>query len=175
MGAVGPFEREKLVVGVMYADPIWYSRAMERLVGMFGPADCTMDEYSFSRYTTFYNPEMGGPVFKRFVSFERLADPSSLAQIKLSTNEVERMLAQNGARRANIDPCLLGHGKFVMATTKNASFRIPLGCGIYAELSLLYAKGGWREFFWTYHDVRSDAVKEFLGRVRNLYLAQRGT
>ena len=46
-----------------------------------------------------------------------------------------------GDRKVNIDPCLISHGKFIMATTKGASFRVPIRDGIYADLSLVYSNG----------------------------------
>ena len=116
---------------------------------------------------------MDGQVLKRFVSFRDLVDPSRLSQIKLHTNDIESDFAVNGDRRVNIDPCLLSHGKFVMATTKGASFRVPLENGIYADLSLVYAKKQWNEFFWTYFDVKSDMIKSFLLEVRKIYREQR--
>ncbi len=173
MGKACDFEPEQLVVGIMYTDDATYDAALEKLVGKFGETDCVSDEYSFSEFSRFYDGEMSGEVRKRLVSFEKTVPPSSLPAIKLFTNGLEDAFAKDGNRTVNLDPCLLGHGKFVMATTKGASFRIPLSNGIYADLALVYARKHWVHFFWTYFDIKSDFVKSFLEKVRELYLEKR--
>lgn len=173
MGRIVEFELEKLVVGIMYVNQQVYVQALTALSDAFGKVDNVMDEYSFSRYSTFYDSEMGGHVLKRFVSFERLVNPSLLPKIKCWTNELESRLSNESGRCVNIDPCILGHGRFVMATTKGASFRVPLQDGIFADISLVYSRNEWHHFFWTYHDVKSDFFKRFLIGVRTLYLHQR--
>ena len=173
MGKACDFEPEQLVVGIMYTDDATYDAALEKLVGKFGETDCVSDEYSFSEFSRFYDGEMSGEVRKRLVSFEKTVPPSSLPAIKLFTNSLEDAFAKDGNRTVNLDPCLLGHGKFVMATTKGASFRIPLSNGIYADLALVYARKHWVHFFWTYFDIKSDFVKSFLEKVRELYLEKR--
>ena len=50
------------------------------------------------------------------------------------------VITQDGGRRVNLDPGLLSLANLILATTKNRSHRIPLFDGIYAELTLLYAK-----------------------------------
>ncbi len=173
MGEVKTYEREKLVMGIMYTDRRMYDRAAETLCGIYGIIDCTSEEYSFSEFSRFYDIEMNGDVMKRFVSFEKPVDPSLISDIKIQTNSIERDFSHEGRRRVNLDPCMLSHGKFVMATTKSASFRIPLKGGIYADLSLVYSRGDWVDFFWTYFDVKSNKVKKFLKKARNIYLEQR--
>ena len=173
MGSVKNFEQEKLIIGIMYTNPTHYQIAIKILIDIFGEIDVVSDEYIFSNYSNYYNKEMNGIVLRRFVSFYNCQDPASLADIKLKTNDIERKLADNGQRIINLDPCLLSHGKFIMATTKSASFRIPLNYGIYAELSLVYTKGTWAHFYWTYFDIKTDFFKGYLCKVRSVYLEQR--
>lgn len=173
MGTARTFEPEKLIIGIMYTNQIHYQQAAKTLVKIYGEIDSVSDEYVFSKFSSYYNSEMHGIVLKRFISFCNCVDPADLAKIKLQTNAIENEFAVGESRVLNIDPCLLGHGKFVMATTKPASFRIPLQQGIYADLSLIYAKGDWVHFFWTYFDVKSTFVKRYLQEVRRLYLEQR--
>lgn len=173
MGIVKEFEPEKLVVGIMYTNPIHYCQATRILAEIYGEIDSISDEYIFSEFSSFYNNEMNGIVLKRFISFHECLNPEDLAKIKLQTNAIENELAAGEGRIVNIDPCLLSHGKFVMATTKPASFRIPLQEGIYADLSLVYAKSKWVHFYWTYFDVKSDYFKRYLLDVRKRYLKQR--
>lgn len=173
MGKASEFEAEQLVVGIMYTDKTAYDAALKKLVEVFGETDRVSDEYTFSSFSHFYDNEMKGKVMKRLVSFSETVPPSSLPAIKLFTNDLENVFASDGGRTVNLDPCLLGHGKFVMATTKDASFRIPLSDGIYADLALVYARKHWEHFYWTYYDIKSDFVKSFLEKVRELYLKKR--
>ena len=173
MGKITPFEKEKLVVGVMYTAAAQYEAVRRRLEERFGPADAVTEEYEFSALSVYYDQEMGGRVMKRFVSFRDCVPPEALPEIKRWTNALEEESADGENRRVNIDPCLLSHGKFTMATTKGASFRVPLRDGIYADLSLIYSNGRWNHFFWTYTDVRSEPIEAFLSRVRKIYLEQR--
>lgn len=175
MGKTESFETEKLVIAIMYTTQMQYEAVLKQLEKQFGPVDCSMEEYSFSAFSTYYNHEMGGHVLKRMLSFQNYVSPDILPEIKNWSNSIENKYAIAGNRIVNIDPCLLSHGRFVMATTKSASFRVPLRDGIYAELSLVYSRGRWIPFFWTYADIRSELVTGFLNRVRRIYLSQRRT
>ena len=159
----------------MYTDNKVFLKALDKLKCFFGEIDNVSMEYSFSDFSHFYDSEMNGIVLKRLISFKKLVDPSRLSEIKLLTNDFEQEFSLNEKRNVNIDPCLLSHGKFVMATTKGASFRIPLINGIYGDLSLVYSKHKWVHFYWTYFDIKSDFVKGFLEKVRQIYLEQRKT
>lgn len=173
MGDIKAYEPEKLVIGVMYTTEEDFQSAMAVLRAEYGEEDTVSEEYSFSDFSHFYDSEMDGSVNKRIISMKELVDPSRLSEIKLRTNDIEAEFSRNGNRYVNLDPCLMSHGKFVMATTKNASFRVPLERGIYADLSLVYARSHWVDFFWTYYDVKSDRVKKYLEKVRSIYLKQR--
>lgn len=173
MGRTRAFELEKLVVGIMYTDSASYNKTIKVLTELYGEIDVVSDEYTFSKFSNFYDCEMKGIVLKRFISFRNCFNPAEFANIKLQTNIIEDEFANDGNRIVNIDPCLLSHGRFLMATTKPASFRIPIRDGIYADLSLVYAKGQWMHFYWTYFDVKTDFIKQYLIKVRKQYLEQR--
>lgn len=175
MGRTRAFELEKLVVGIMYTDSVGYNKTIKVLTALYGEIDVVSDEYTFSKFSTFYDSEMKGIVLKRFISFRNCLNPAEFAKIKLQTNIIEDEFANDGNRIVNLDPCLLSHGRFLMATTKPASFRIPIQDGIYADLSLVYAKGQWMHFYWTYFDVKTDFIKQYLIKVRKQYLEQRRT
>ena len=174
MGAVGEFEREKLIIGVIYHDPEILKIAMDRLVGHFGEWDMVSEEFSFSEeYSTYYDGELGGPGMRRIYSFKRTVDPAEQAEIKEFTNALESELSDAAGRKINLDPGLISHGRLTLATTKPTGFRIPLKRGIYSELTLFYARGGWHKLPWTYRDYQSERVQKFLTKVRRAYLAER--
>jgi hypothetical protein len=85
------------------------------------------------------------------------------------TNDLEHEHSSNGKRVVNIDPGYLLHERFVLATGKNYSHRIYIGKGIYADLTLIYAKGGFKPLPWTYPDYASEIIITFLEQVRKKY------
>ena len=62
--------------------------------------------------------------------------------------------------------------RFVLATTKENAHRIPLADGIFAEITLLYGKGGFQPLPWTYPDFRSEPTLSILNKIRALYKSQ---
>ena len=174
MGAVGDFEREKLIVGVIYSDPDIYERAIEMLTEAFGEIDGESEHFSFSEeFSDYYDGELGGKGMRVIFSFRDTVDPSRQAEIKKATNEMERQLSRDGNRLINLDPGFINHGRLMLATTKAAGFRIPLADGIYTELTLFWARGGWQKLPWSYRDYQSERVQKFITEVRARYLKAR--
>ena len=170
MGAVYEFEKEKLIIGVIYHEKEVLDRAMEILTAEFGDVEAVSEEFSFSGdFSTYYDEEIGGEGFRRIYSFKETVDPSRQADIKIRTNEIEAMFN----RRINIDPGFINHGRLMLATTKETGFRVPLAKGIYTELTLFWARGGWQKFPWTYRDYQSERVQKFITKVRKSYLTER--
>ena len=174
MGAVYEFEREKLIIGVIYHEKDVLERAIEILTREFGEIESMSEEFSFSEeFSTYYDEEIGGEGFRRIYSFKDTIDPERQAEIKIRTNEIESEFSVDGRRRINLDPGFINHGRLMLATTKATGFRIPLSDGIYTELTLFWARGGWQKLPWTYRDYQSERVQKFITQVRRDYLAER--
>ena len=174
MGAVYEFEKEKMILGVIYHEAETLEKAIAILTEEFGPTDDVSEEFSFSKeFSTYYDEEIGGEGLRRIYSFERLVDPADQAKIKKRTNEIEAQFSVDGKRHINLDPGFINHGRLMLATTKNAGFRIPLEDGIYTELTLFYARGEWHKLPWTYRDYQSARVQKFITKVRSNYLKAR--
>ena len=174
MGAVYEFEKEKLILGVIYHDKAVFEEAMKLIRDEFGEWDFVSEEFSFSEeFSTYYDEELGGKGIRRIYSFEKLVDPARQVEIKEFTNELERRFSIEGNRKINLDPGLLSSGRLMLSTTKPIGFRIPLARGIHTELTLFYARGVWHKLPWTYRDYQSEKVQSFLLKVRKKYLAQR--
>ena len=170
MGAIYDFEKEKLIIGIIYHDEDVLKTALSILVDEFGEIEAVSEEFSFSKeFSTYYDDEIGGEGLRRIYSFRELVDPSRQADIKIRTNEIEAMFN----RRINIDPGFINHGRLMLATTKETGFRVPLAKGIYTELTLFWARGGWQKFPWTYRDYQSERVQKFITKVRKSYLTER--
>ena len=116
---------------------------------------------------------MGEGVRGKLLSFERLIHPYQLADIKNITNEIEQKYAVNGNRRFNIDPGYIHHMQFVLATTKMWPHRIYIGKGIYAETTLMYVNGKWKDYDFTYPNYKEEEYKKELEKIRLKYLQKR--
>ena len=169
MAKAEEFEKEKLIISVIYHDKDVLSQTLEILKLEFGEFDFVSEEFSFSgEYSTYYDEELGGEGMRRIYSFRELVSPDRQADIKTRTNEIENSFQ----RRINLDPGLISDGRLLLATTKKMGFRIPLKDGIYSDYALFYARGAWHKFPWTYRDYQSENVQKFLLKVRREYLKQ---
>ena len=174
MGATFDFEKEKLIIGVIYHDKEILDKALAILTAEFGEIEAVSEEFSFSKdFSTYYDDEIGGEGLRRIYSFKETVDPSRQADIKTRTNQIEAELSTDGKRKINLDPGFINHGRLLLATTKETGFRIPLKDGIYTELTLFWARGGWQKLPWTYRDYQSERVQKFITEVRRTYLAKR--
>ena len=174
MGQIYEFEKEKLIVGVIYHNAEILDEAMKILTDKFGEVDDVCEEFSFSNeFSTYYDEEIGGEGLRRIYSFLNLVSPEDQAEIKEFTNDIEARFSIDGKRQINLDPGFINHGRLMLATTKSAGFRIPLKRGIYTELTLFYARGAWHKLPWTYRDYQSERVQTFITKVRKTYLSQR--
>jgi hypothetical protein len=115
---------------------------------------------------------MGPGLGRLLVAFLHLADPAQLAQWKVFTNGIEERLSLDGRRLVNLDPGYLTRERLVLATGKNFSHRLYLGCGIYGDLTLIYAQGTFQPLAWTYPDYARGPLPELLLLVRKKYLWQ---
>ncbi len=167
----------KLMVGLLSGDPDLLRRARQLLVKRFGPTDVESPRWPFDE-TDYYTAEMGPGLQRQFLSFAELINPDRLVEIKHETNALEERIAEqvlrpDVPRPVNIDPGYLDLARLVLATTKDRAHRVYLGHGIYAEVTLLYAAGGWQALPWTYPDYRKPAARAVFGEMRARLRAQR--
>jgi hypothetical protein len=163
--------RAKLFMGVLASSENALEQARRRVVGRYGPVDLESAVFPFD-YTTYYNEEMGEAILRQFLSFRDLFDPANLRRIKGEAIGIEREMAVEGKRVANLDPGYVNFSTVVLATTKDASYRVYLGEGIYAEATLCYRKGAFGPFDWTYRDYRDEESLRFFGEVRAKFKEQ---
>jgi hypothetical protein len=123
-------------------------------------------------FTRYYDAEMGKGLTRAFLSLAELVDPATLASVKTATNEIESGFSVGRRRRANLDPGLLSASRFILASTKDSSHRVPLGDGMYAEITLVYEHGAFRPVEWTYPDYASPEYREILRAMRERYILE---
>lgn len=127
------------------------------------------DIYEFN-HSDYYNPEMGNKIFKYFISFEKLINKEELPEIKKTTMKIEDELSiiknESVCRNVNIDPGYLTHSKVIVSTSKNYSHRVHLKDGVFAELTYIISKEGWKPLEWTYPDYRTKFVIDYFTMLR---------
>jgi hypothetical protein len=164
----------KLFVGILTSIPSLLPEIEQRLTSRFGPGDSKSDLFPFDQ-THYYDEEMGCPIYRQFLSFQDMIDGSQIAEIKISTNELESVLAKENpgvTRPINLDPGYVEQSKVVLASTKNFFHRILVSKGIYAEVTLHYQSGKWRDFPWTFPDYRSSRYQNYFSSLRVIYRNQ---
>lgn len=159
----------KLVIGIFTARKDVFPPIAERLSSMYGKAD-TISAWMEFDYTTYYEKEMGSPLFRRMMSFEPLIDQDDLVDIKLGTNAIEKEYLHDSGRMVNIDPGYMVLSRFVLATGKDFAHRISIGKGIYGDLTLLYKNGAFQTLPWTYPDYADKTMVSYLTSVRSKYV-----
>jgi len=158
----------KLVIGLIMKDRTLFEPLAAELSSVFGPLDIVSSWMPFD-YTSYYEPEMGAPLFRRMLTYKNLIAQSELPAIKLTTNRLEESHSHGGRRRVNIDPGYLLYERFVLASGKNFTHRIYVGSGIYADLTLIYQRGAFEKLPWTYPDYADHPMLAYLTQVRNKY------
>jgi hypothetical protein len=163
----------KLVAGLLYKDDEFCNQGILDLQRDFGEIDYQSQPLKF-HFTDYYFKAMGQPLFRKFVSFRALIDPSRLVEIKVRTNELEEKYAALSPheRGLNIDPGYLNLTAFILSTSKNYAHRIYLGKGVFAQQELLFERKKIQTLDWTYPDYRSYEYQVILKTIRDLYAAQ---
>jgi hypothetical protein len=165
----------KFFVALLSSDSELLTAVEKDLSTILGAVDARSEVWAWT-VSNFYEKEMGAGLRRRFLAFEPLASPGDLARIKLLTQQVEDKYRDTTAdlpgRRVNLDPGYIDAFKLVLASTKNASQRVYLHSGIYAEATLMYFDGAFHGLAHTYPDYLWPATLAFLTSLRAEYLAQ---
>jgi hypothetical protein len=167
MGVPHLFEEPVLFVGILFSEVRFFEDVLPALKAKFGRIllESEIQPWNFSDH---YSEELGSPLYRKFIFFGEIIDPSILPDIKLYTNEIESSYSHSGKRRINLDPGYITLAKVVLASTKNYSHRIYLGKGIYAELALLYRGHQFHSMPYTYNDYKDPAYLNMFMTARNL-------
>jgi uncharacterized protein DUF4416 len=163
-------KRAKLVIGLFMKEKRLIEEIAAELIEVFGSVDLVSPWFPFD-YTDYYETEMNAPLFRRMLTFKELIKQSSLADIKILTNEIESNYSREEKRLINIDPGYMLQERFVLATGKNFAHRIYIGKKIYADLTLIYTNGEFKKLPWTYPDYSDKNMLTFLSQVRKKYVA----
>jgi hypothetical protein len=158
----------KLVISALLADKTLLPEVLRQLESEFGNIALESAWMDFG-FTDYYRSEMGGALVRKMLAFGPLVEQAHLSRIKLATNRMEAAFAVEDRRRVNLDPGYLLLERFVLATGKNFSHLIYIGESIYADLTLIFQKGGFQPLPWTYPDYAEPEMHTFLLQVRQSY------
>ena len=168
-------EPVKLIVGILGCNEQAVNAAVDMIKAKFGKCDLESPIWPFN-HTEYYAQETGKEILKKFVTVEKLIMPGKLAAIKHKTNKMEKTLAGmikcKLSRPVNIDPGYIEPSKLVLASTKNFSHRIYIGKKIWAEVTLIYNKGQWKSFEYTFPDHKEDRYHGFFSQTREKLVQQ---
>ncbi len=162
-------DRVKLISSLFSPEKSVIDMVIAQMAEIYGPIDWSSPEMFFDR-TKYYAKEMGWPLHRRFVSFEELIPPEALVEVKLKTNEIENEYLAGGNRRINIDPGYMSLERLILATGKNYIHRVYLTKGVYADLTLIFKRGGFRPLEWTYRDYSDPEMIECFNELRKNYM-----
>jgi len=161
----------KLFVAILWAPAAPLQSALEKLIHQWGEIDFSGAAHPFDA-TGYYEPEMGGNLSRRLVSFARLVPPEILVEAKHFCNRVEDSLSGPDGRLVNLDAGYLDHNKIVLASFKGAGQKIFLMQGVWADLVARYRAGHYAPFEWTFPDFRDGRYDQELLEIRRIYLVQ---
>jgi hypothetical protein len=162
----------KAFVAILGRDSQPIGQAVSRLERALGTVDLRSGAYPFA-HTGYYDQEMGDQLTRWFVAFEELVSPARLPDLKAVATEIEQDLSCEGNRLVNLDPGYIDFNKLVLASYKYGGQKVYLRDGVYADIVLLYAKGRFEPFAWTFPDFATGSYNQLLMQLRARYKRQR--
>jgi hypothetical protein len=133
----------------------------------FGPPALESGRYPFDR-SGYYEKEMGRSLTRVWIAFETLAPAEELPLWKQSCVTIEDRFREGGARRVNLDPGYLDHGKLVLASCKEAPDKIYMGSGVWAHTCLRFRFGAFEAPDHSFPDFRDGRFYDFFMEARRL-------
>jgi len=161
----------KYFVGALFSSEVLLKKSLEDLEQKFSKIDLSSEDFPFN-VTTYYNSEMGSPIFRRICSFSNLISPSYLADAKLITNSIENKYRLNNKRNVNLDIGYMDYDKVVLASAKYGIHKVYISQGIYADMALHYEKGKFSSYPWAFRDFKLPLYYDFFLKIREIYKAQ---
>ena len=158
----------KFFCGILINDSLNIEDFNKVLEKNYGEIELISDIFDFLE-TDYYFNEMGK--LKRYwVVFKDLIELGNLSDAKILANKIESTFLSDTGRNVNIDPGYMLVEKVVLASTKNFTHRIYIGNNIFAESTLYFKKGSFRDWPWSYADYKSEYGIKFFNNLRHDYM-----
>jgi len=163
----------RLIISIIYSYMDGLSDALKMLERHFGRVQYETTEIPFT--SDQYSEEMGHNLQRRFFSFERLVERDDLVKAKSICSKLEKQFGDHiddfTFRTVNLDPGILTSDNLVMSSCREFNHRIYLYDGVFAELTLVYARNRFVRLPWTLPDFYHDEAIAFFDRVRETFEA----
>ncbi len=164
-------EPVKLVAAVLYQNSEDFELAKQLMSDAFSRIDYEGDAFPFVE-SDYYEAEMGAKLKRLMISFDSLVMPDQLVKAKQTTQQLEKLLANQGNRTANMDIGYLDIFKLILASYKGRGNKIYMGEQIWADMILYFEKGDYQPFVWSFPDFKSGIYNKDLKVIRNIYKNQ---
>lgn len=159
----------KFLISVIYSSLDALSDCLDVMEKKFGRVKCETLEIPCSN-TEVYREEMGDDLIRRFFSFEKDVDRSTLPELKAFCSKTEYQFSDIvddfHFRCVNIDPIIQTPDNIVVASHHETNYNIYVKDGVYAEIALIYGRGQYLRLPWTNADYYHDEAIDFFNRVR---------
>lgn len=142
----------KLLFGIMYNDKEKYNQVLNELTKKYGELEKTGKEYDFTKFTNYYEKEMGKNITKILIFFKKTIKETDLIEIKNHITELEKKYFINNKRTVNIDPGYISDKRIVLASYKQKDFKKDLGQGVYAHEIISFKNGNKITYWHTFSD-----------------------
>ncbi|MBU0614635.1 MAG: DUF4416 family protein [Nanoarchaeota archaeon] len=145
---------DRLLIAVMYPDEENLDKVKSDLVKEYGLIIKESEPYDFTTFTSYYEPEMGAKILKRFLIFEKKISKNDMIEIKKKITEFEKKYSVDGKRTINLDPGYISSTELVLATCKGKGFKEKLGDKVWAHKVLEFKDGEAIAFYHTFADYK---------------------
>ncbi len=161
----------KLYISLIYREEPARTEAKELMIRRWGAIESESDPVP-------YNPpdklkeEMGIPLFRTFISFQRLIDPGEISLVKMGCIGLEERLRHQGKRLVNLDPGYVDSSKAIITTTHGGPAKLYHSAGIYLDMVLLFPKGKCQALPWSLPDFKAQTYDETFQALHTVYKTQ---
>lgn len=160
----------KRVLAVLSRAPVWDEALIAAVTGAFGAVDHRGPLLPFE--DAYYAAEMGGPLWRGWVSCRGLLDPARLPEWKHAARALEDEFRRDGNRIHNLDVGYLDADKLVLASFKRGPCKLYLGRDVWADMILGYSRGAFTPTPWAFPDFRDGRYDKTLGIIRDKLKAE---
>ncbi|NOY22051.1 MAG: DUF4416 family protein [Acidobacteria bacterium] len=121
----GKFPPVKFFVSVIYHDPNDLQAVTAAVRESVGEIDSQSESFPFD-FTDYYEREMGGPLFRVFLSLSTTSPADGIISIKKACLELEARFSEENRRKVNLDPGYIDMYKLVLVSEKYMGHKIYL-------------------------------------------------
>ncbi len=167
----GKFPPVKFFVSILYHREQDLREGSEWVQRTVGKIESHSEAFPFD-FTDYYEPEMGAPLFRTFLSLSDIGPADRIIKIKKACLKLETHFSKEGRRKINLDPGYIDLYKLVLVSEKYMGHKIYIGEGICADMVLLLGKKKVTPFRWTFPDFKSGRYDNYILALRQNYLRE---